>query len=181
VAAPNNLKTAINKRPILPYLEKSRANSVHVYVNDIYLIMSPIFCDPVTRRHAGLFVGKFALIERLFLTMSFIAAHPTAIPPAPFSEGHCPTPSLSESPDSISSWQSVDYDRSIIENIERAGTPFVKRVSSVRLPDDRSNKTLEQLPSLLNLDLSGQDETILNDVSNSKKIIVIVRFMDHVI
>ena len=35
------------------------------------------------------------------------------------------------------------------------------------------------LPMWLNLDLSGQGETILNDMSN-KKIIVIVRFMDHV-
>ena len=125
-----------------------------------------------------MFLGKFALIEHLFLTMSFIAAHPNAIPPAPFIEGHSLNPSLSKSP-LISSWQSVDFDRSIIENVERPGTPFVKHFSSIRLPDNQSNKTLEQLPSLLNLDLSGQGETILNDMSN-KKIIVIVRFMDHV-
>ena len=111
--------------------------------------------------------------------MSFIAAHPNAIPPAPFPEGHSLNPSLSKSP-LISSWQLVDFDHSIIENVERPGTPFVKRVSSIHLPDDQSNKTLEQLPSLLNLDLSGQGETILNDVSNKKYIIVIVRFMDHV-
>ena len=103
-----------------------------------------------------LFLGKFVLIEHLFLTMSFIAAHPNAIPPAPFSEGHSLNPSLSKSPDSISSWQLVDFDHSIIENVERAGTPFV---SSIHLPDDQSNKTLEQLPSLLNLDLSGQGKT----------------------
>ena len=74
--------------------------------------------------------------------MSFIAAHPTAIPPAPFAEaeGYCPTPSQTESPDLITSWQSVDYDRSIIE---RAGTPFVKHVFSVHLPDDQSHKTLK--------------------------------------
>ena len=111
--------------------------------------------------------------------MSFIAAHPNAIPPAPFPEGHSLNPSLSKSP-LISSWQLVDFDCSIIENVERPGTPFVKCISSIRLPDDQSNKTLEQLPSLLNLDLSGQGETILNDVSNKKYIIVIVRFMDHV-
>ena len=62
--------------------------------------------------------------------------------------------------------------------VEKPGTPFVKHISSICLPDDQSNKNLEQLPSLLNLDLSGQGETILNDVSN--KIIVIVRFIDHV-
>ena len=73
----------------------------------------------------------------------------------------------------------MDFDHFIIENVERPGTPFVKHVSSICLPDDQSNKTLEQLPSLLNLDLSGQGKTILNDMSN-KKIIVIVRFMDHV-
>ena len=59
------------------------------------------------------------------------------------------------------------------------GPLLLKHVSSIHLPDDQSNKTLEQLPSLLNLDLSGQGKTILNDMSN-KKIIVIVRFMDHV-
>ena len=55
------------------------------------------------------------------------------------------------------------YDTSIIE---RPGTPFNKRVSSVRLPDDESNKTTDQLPKLLDLDLSVEDGTILNDVSD---------------
>ena len=96
-----------------------------------------------------LFLGKFVLIEHLFLTMSFIAAHLNAIPPAPFPEGHSLNPSLSKSP-SISSWQSVDFDRSIIENVERPGTPFVKCISSICLPDNQSNKTLEQFPSVTN-------------------------------
>ena len=95
--------------------------------------------------------------------MSFIAAHPSAIPPATLSESGCPTAPKVESPDSISSWQSVAYDTSIIE---RPGTPFIKRVSSVRLPDDESNKTTDQLPKLLDLDLSVEDGTILNDVSD---------------
>ena len=107
-------------------------------------------------------------------TMSFIAAHPTAIPPAPLPEGNCSTASKADNdPESISSWQSVAYESSIIE---RPGTPFIKRVSSVRLPDDQSHKTTEQLPSLLNLDLSGRDGTILNDVSDM--IITIIRFVD---
>jgi hypothetical protein len=59
----------------------------------------------------------------------------------------------------------VASESSIYEIYERPETPFVKRVSSVRLPDDKSNKTLDQLPSLLSLDLTGQDGTILNDVS----------------
>ena len=105
--------------------------------------------------------------------MSFIAAHPTAIPPAHLSESHCLTVSKEDSPDSISSWQSVAYEASVID---RPGTPLIKRVSSVRLPDDQSHKTPEHLPSLLNLDLSGQDGTILNDVSD---MIIDTRFMDH--
>lgn len=92
--------------------------------------------------------------ERLFLTMSFISAHPTAIPPARLSERYSST-SLTENPDSISSWQSVT----------RPGTPFIKRVSSVRLPDDQSSKTTEQLPNLLSIDLGRGDETIVNEVS----------------
>jgi hypothetical protein len=104
--------------------------------------------------------------------MSFIAAHPSAVPPAHLSESFCPTATPAESPDSISSWQSVAYETSIIE---RPGTPFIKRVSSVRLPDDQSNKTTDQLPILLKLDLSGKDGTILNDVSNM--IIMIIRFV----
>jgi hypothetical protein len=57
-------------------------------------------------------------------------------------------------------------------------TPYIKRVSSVRLPDDKSNKTIEQLPNLLNVDLvHGQDGTILNDVSDMI-IIMIIKFMD---
>ena len=106
--------------------------------------------------------------------MSFIAAHPTAIPPAPLSESLCPTTSDAENLESISSWQSVE-DNSSIDAAERPGTPFIKRVSSVRLPDDNSNKTLEQLPSLLSLDLSGKDNTILNDVSD----IIITGFVGH--
>jgi hypothetical protein len=108
--------------------------------------------------------------------MSFIAAHPTAIPPAP-SESYCPTASKEEeNPESISSWQSVAYD-SESALIERPGTPFIKRVSSIRLPDDLSHKTIDQLPSLLNLDLYGQDGTILNDVSDM--MIMIIKLMDH--
>jgi hypothetical protein len=108
--------------------------------------------------------------------MSFIAAHPTAIPPAPLSESYCTTASVPENPESFTAWQSVAYESPSI--IERPGTPFVKRVSSVRLPDDKSHKTPDQLPNLLSLDLSSrQDGTILNNVSDTK--IMIIRFVDH--
>lgn len=108
--------------------------------------------------------------------MSFIAAHPTAIPPALPSESYCPTASNEENPESISSWQSVAYG-SESPIIERPGTPFIKRVSSIRLPDDLSHKTIDQLPSLLDLDLHGQDGTILNDVSDM--IIMIIKLINH--
>ena len=100
--------------------------------------------------------------------MSFIAAHPSALPPARLPKDYSPTPSA-ENLDSISSWQSVAYESSFIE---RPGTPFIKRVSSVRLPDNESNKTTEQLPSLLVLDLSGSDGTILNEVSDMMIMII---------
>jgi hypothetical protein len=115
--------------------------------------------------------------------MSYISAHPSAIPPAIEPPARAPS-SLSESlthhdaladnPESISPWQSVYH----CHTTNRPETPFIKRVSSVRLPDDDSQKTTDQLPNLLNLDLCERDGTIHNDVSDM--IIMIIRFVDHI-
>lgn len=123
--------------------------------------------------------GTVTVTYLTFSTMSFIATHPTAISPALLPEepeiGDFDLISTNEAferpePISLAPWQSYSNESSslsITGIIPRPETPFIKRVSSVRLPDDKSNKTIEQLPLLLDLDLvHGQDGTVLNDVSD---------------
>jgi hypothetical protein len=110
-------------------------------------------------------------------TMSFIAAHPTATPPAALYE-------TEETHGSITPGLTTPAGREVIyalftsESIStttqmpmphtarRPGTPFTKCISSVHLPDNQSHKTRDQLHSLLSLDLTGQDDSILNEVGD---------------
>jgi hypothetical protein len=118
-------------------------------------------------------------------TMSFIAAHPTATPPAGLYETEATYDFIT--PGSITpAGREVIYEPFTSESISttaqmpmphiarRPGTPFTKRISSVRLPDDESHKTGDQLHSLLSLDLTGQDDSILNEVGD-----LFIRFGDH--
>jgi hypothetical protein len=119
--------------------------------------------------------------------MSFIAAHPTATPPAGLYEMEATYDFITPG-STTSAGREMIYEPFTSELISttapsqmpmphiarRPGTPFTKRISSVRLPDDESHKTGDQLHSLLTLDLTGQDDTILNEVGD-----LFIRFRVH--
>jgi hypothetical protein len=96
--------------------------------------------------------------------MSCISEHPTATSPTIYER------ELTD--ESISSDSTADDLNHTPP--ERPGTPFTKRASSVRLPDEKSDKTRSQLHELLSLDLTGHDDSLINEVGD-----LFIRFGVH--
>jgi hypothetical protein len=111
--------------------------------------------------------------------MSFIAAHPTATPPAGLYEMEATYDFITPG-STTSAGREMIYEPFTSESISTTAPSqmpmphIAQHISSVRLPDDESHKTGDQLHSLLTLDLTGQDDTILNEVGD-----LFIRFRDH--
>ena len=87
--------------------------------------------------------------------MSHLTRHPSAA-----------NESANESVDDFSILSSEHSPDSLLENDERPITPIIKRVASIRLPHDESEKELTELAPMLEINLTGNvldnDTNIIN-------------------